>query len=123
GLLPSIRADARLGHVSPNLSAQALIAEVNALRASENLPALQVSQILTRTAQTHADYIAGTGVLTQFSADGKRPYQRALDAGYSVAGDISLGGLFAELIHSGSTISPADVVSAWKSDASQLRSL
>lgn len=123
GLLPSIRADARLGHVSPNLSAQALIAEVNALRASENLPALQVNQILMRTAQTHADYIAGTGVLTQFSADGKRPYQRALDAGYSVAGDISVGGLFAELIHSGSTISPADVVSAWKSDASQLRSL
>ncbi|MDP1548179.1 MAG: CAP domain-containing protein [Anaerolineales bacterium] len=121
GLLPSIQADAQPGHFSPNLSAQALIAEVNALRVSNDLPPLQVNSILMRTAQTHADYISGTGVMTQFGADGKRPYQRALDAGYAVAGDISLGGVFAELIHSGTNLTPVTVVNAWKGAPNQLK--
>jgi uncharacterized protein YkwD/LysM repeat protein len=118
-LLPSMQADAQPGHFSPNLSAQEMLSEVNALRASNSLPPLQANSTLMRTAQTHAEYIAGTGVLTQFSADGKRPYQRALDAGYAVAGDLSLGGTFSELIQSGIGLTPAGVVELWGGSPTQ----
>lgn len=119
GLFPSMQADAQPGHFSPNLTAQELISEVNALRASNSLPPLRADPTLMRTAQTHADYIASTGVLTQFSADGKRPYQRALDAGYVVAGDLSLGGTFSELIQSGAGLTPAGVVDLWGGSPTQ----
>lgn len=123
GLFPSVQAGARPRHFAPDLTAQDLIAEVNALRASNDLPPFQVNSILMRTAQTHADYISETGTLTQFDADGKRPYQRALDAGYSVAGELSLGGLFAEVIHSGTDLTIAEVVDAWRNDPNQLKVL
>lgn len=119
GMLPSEGADARPGHPAPNPSAMDLIEEVNALRAANNLPPYQINPVLMRTAQAHAEYIAGTGVPTQFSAGGKRPFQRALEAGYSVGGDLSLGGLFAELIRSGAELTPAGAVNAWMSDAVQ----
>jgi LysM repeat protein len=64
-------------------------------------------------AQTHAEYIASTGVLTHFDDKGRRPYQRAIDAGYSVAGNLSTGGLFTEAIFSGSGNSNQDVITAW----------
>jgi uncharacterized protein YkwD len=122
-LLLSEKAVAQPGHYSPSLSAQALIAEVNALRTSKNLPPYQVNPTLMGIAQTHAEYIASNGVMTQFSADGKRPYQRALDAGYSVAGALSLGGLFGELIHSGANLSPAGAVAFWQGDSSQSKTM
>ncbi|NOH03032.1 MAG: LysM peptidoglycan-binding domain-containing protein [Chloroflexi bacterium] len=113
-LLPSERADARPGVFSPNLTAEELIEEVNALRESKGLPPYRVDARLMKIAQAHAEYIAEKGVLTHFSADGKRPYQRALEAGYPVDGDLSTGGLFAENIHSGINLTPADVVQAWQ---------
>ena len=118
-LSPSMQAGAQPGHFSPSLSAQELISEVNVLRASNSLPPLQADATLMRTAQTHAEYIAGTGVLTQFSADGKRPYQRAIDAGYAVAGDLSLGGTFSELIQSGVGLTPAGAVDFWSDSPTQ----
>ncbi len=122
-LLPSEAAVAQPKHPAPNPSAEELVAEVNALRAANSLPPYQINLVLMRTAQTHAEYLAGTGVLTQFSADGKRPFQRALDAGYSVGGDLALGGLFAELIRSGARLTPAEAVNAWKGDALQSKVL
>lgn len=113
-LFPSERADAQHGRFSPNSSAQGLIAEVNALRASNNLPPYQANPILMRIAQSHADYIASTGVMTQFGADGRRPFQRAIAAGYSVGGDLSLGGLFGENIHSGANLTPSEAVAVWQ---------
>jgi uncharacterized protein YkwD/LysM repeat protein len=122
-LLPSVGAVAQPGHPAPSPSAAELIAEVNALRAANNLPSYQINPVLMRTAQAHAEYIASTGVPTQFSAEGKRPFQRALDAGYSVGGDLSLGGSFAELIRSGADLTPAGAVNAWKGDAVQSQNL
>ncbi len=122
-LFPSEKAIAQPGHFSRSVSAQDLIVEVNVLRATNDLQPLQPNPKLMQIAQAHADYIAATGVLTQFSAEGRRPYQRALDAGYSVAGDLSLGGLFGELIHSGSTLVPANVVAFWRGNPDQLKAM
>lgn len=122
-LLPSERALAWPGHLSPNPSALDLIAEVNALRASNNLSPYQVSAILMNMAQVHAEYIASTGVMTHFDANGLRPYQRAIEVGYAVAGDLSLGGFFDENLHSGVRLSPAGAVTFWKGDPSHLNTM
>lgn len=119
-LFPSERASAQPGYFSPNSSALDLIAEVNALRAENHLPPYQVNSILMSNAQSHADYIASTGIVSQFDSNGLRPYQRAIEAGYSVAGDLSLGGIFGENIHSGANLSPAGAVTFWKGDLSRL---
>lgn len=122
-LLPSEIASAQPGHFSPNPSALDLIAEVNALRTSNNLPPYQVNANLMSIAQAHAEYIASTGVKTHFDANGSRPYQRAVDAGYFVAGDLSLGGFFAENIHSGVKLSPAGAVTFWKGNPGDLKTM
>ena len=122
-LLPSKQVDARSGQFAPNLSALEVISEVNAFRASKNLPPYQVDSTLMTVAQSHADYIAGTGVITQFSADGKHPYQRAIAAGYAVAGELKFGGNFAESLGSGADLTPVEVVDLWEKDADDLKNL
>ena len=115
-LLPSIEADAQPQIFSPNRTAVELIEKVNALRTSNGLSPYSSNPILMKIAQDHADYIASTGVLTHFDEKGKRPYQRAIDAGYFVAGNLSAGGLLTEAIFSGSNVSDEDVISAWQSN-------
>jgi len=122
-LLPSEQADALHVFSSPNLSALEVIAEVNALRAAEQLPPYQVNSVLMRVAQSHADYIAASGVISHFNADGKAPYQRAAAAGYSVAGDIASGGLFSEAIGSGASLSASQIVELWQDDSEDLKAL
>jgi len=117
GLFPSEQVIARPEHFSPNHAAQGLIDEVNALRATNGLPAYKVNPILMDVAQRHADYLATKGIITHFGADGSRPYQRAIDAGYAVGGDLSSGGNFGENIHSGANLSPIGIVTFWKGDA------
>ncbi|HLA87912.1 MAG TPA: LysM peptidoglycan-binding domain-containing protein, partial [Anaerolineales bacterium] len=85
-----------------------------------HLPPYQVNSILMSNAQSHADYIASTGIVSQFDANGLRPYQRAIEAGYSVAGNLSMGGFFGENVHSGANLSPAGAVTFWKGDLSRL---
>ncbi|MBC7878507.1 MAG: LysM peptidoglycan-binding domain-containing protein [Anaerolineales bacterium] len=120
-LLPSERAGALRLHLSPpSLTALDVVAEVNALRTSKNLPPYEVSAILMNIAQSHADYIASTGVVTHFSADGTYPYQRAITAGYSVAGDLSQGGFFSENVDSGTGLTADGVVSDWQGDPDHL---
>ncbi|NWF63332.1 MAG: LysM peptidoglycan-binding domain-containing protein [Chloroflexi bacterium] len=116
-LFPSIRADAQPRQVSPNLSAEDMLEKVNALRESNGLEPYAQHQILTFIAQTHAVYISSIGVLTNFDDTGKRPYQRALDAGYAVAGDLSVGGLLTQVIYSGSGVSEDQVIAAWQANA------
>ncbi len=120
GLIPSEQVIARPRHFSPNPAAQGLIDEVNALRATNGLPAYKVNPILMEVAQQHADYLATKGIITHFGADGSRPYQRAIDAGYAVGGDLSAGGNFGENIHSGANLSPIGIVTFWKGDAANL---
>jgi LysM repeat protein len=102
---------------APSANAYDVIDAVNALRASRGLPGYSTNSILMGTAQTQADYMAATGTVTHYGANGSRPFQRALAAGYAVAGDLSLGGWFSENIMAGSGLSAQDVVNAWMGDA------
>jgi len=103
--------------------ASELIAEVNALRAANGLPAYNSDPILMQVAQAHADYQASIGTTTHYSADGSRPFQRALAAGYAVAGDLARGGYFSENITSGSGKSPAQAVREWQRDAAHMNTM
>ncbi|MBL8102157.1 MAG: LysM peptidoglycan-binding domain-containing protein [Anaerolineales bacterium] len=123
GLFPSEQVIAQPGLFSPDPSAQELINEVNALRSSNGLLPYKTNSILMGVAQSHADYLALKGIVTHFGADGSRPYQRAIAAGYSVAGDLSTGGSFAENIHSGSNLTPAGVVTFWQGDTVNLAAM
>lgn len=115
-LLPSGQVASRPGYFSPNPAASDLIEKLNDLRKSKGLDPYVQNSILMSVAQGHADYIASTGVLTHFDREGKRPYQRALSAGYPVGGDLALGGSFAESIQSGSAITEEDVLVSWQAN-------
>lgn len=112
--LPSIGAGAQPGAFAPNTGAAELIGKVNDLRISQGLTPYVQNSILMSLAQTHAVYVSSTGVLTNFDQQGKRPYERALEAGYVVAGNLSTGGLLSQVIFSGRGVSDDDVISAWQ---------
>jgi len=59
-----------------------LISAVNDLRASYNLPPYEVNSTLMAIAQAHSDYQASIGQWTHTGADGSRPVDRAMAAGY-----------------------------------------
>ncbi len=104
-------------------TAQQLIQEVNALRLAQGLPAYQVNPILMQIAQSHANYMAAIGQVTHYGPNGERPYQRALAAGYPLAGDLSQGGFFSENIIGGTGLSPKAAVQAWQGDAPHLNTM
>jgi len=103
--------------------AYSLIAEVNALRAANGLPAYTVNATLMAVSQAHADYMASTGQVTHYDAGGLRPYQRGLAAGYPLAGDLSLGGFYSENIIMGQNLSVQDAVDAWQGDTPHLTTM
>ncbi len=107
----------------PVTDAYTLIAEVNALRATNGLPAYTVNATLMAVAQAHSDFQASISTVTHYSADGSHPYQRALAAGYPVGGDISLGGFFSENIVAGNGMTPAQAVGVWQGDAPHLNTM
>ncbi len=84
-----------------------LIDAVNALRTSNGLPAYTPNAILMQIAQAQANYQASIGTVTHIGPDGSRPYQRALAAGYPLAGDLSLGGFISENVFHGSSVEQA----------------
>ncbi len=98
-------------------SASELIGAVNALRATYGLAPYQTNPILMSIAQTHADYLLSIGTYTHTGADGSRPFQRALAAGYPVAGDLNLGGFFAENITGGVGQTADEAVKSWMGDS------
>jgi LysM repeat protein len=116
-MMPDVDGSARTLAPVSAFNAYDLIDAVNALRASKGLAAYQVNSILMQTAQAQANYMAATGNITHFGPDGSRPFQRALAAGYPVAGDLSLGGWFSENIQGGTGLSPQQAVNAWMGDA------
>lgn len=104
-------------------TAQQLIQEVNSLRLANGLPPYQANSILMQIAQAHAEYMAATGQITHYGPNGERPYQRALAAGYPLAGDLAQGGFFSENVISGSGMSPKAAVQAWQGDAPHLHTM
>jgi uncharacterized protein YkwD len=109
---------------SPLLSSPAeLIDAVNALRSSYGLPPYNPNSILMGIAQNQADYNLSSGNNTHYSADGLSPYQRALQAGYPVAGDLSLGGFFSENITMGVGMTAEEAVENWTGDSPHLNTM
>lgn len=90
-----------------------LIDAVNALRASAGLPAYSPNVILMQVAQGHAEYMYAAGSTTHYGPDGSRPFERALAAGYAVAGDLTQGGYISENIYHGYNLTVADVIDWW----------
>jgi uncharacterized protein YkwD len=93
-----------------------LIGAVNTLRATYGLSPYRENSILMGIAQAHADYLVSIGTITHTSANGMRPFQRALAAGYLVAGDLSLGGYFSENLTAGVGQTAKDAVETWMGD-------
>lgn len=99
-----------------------LINAVNALRQANGLPAYSINPTLMAIAQQHAQYMSAAGV-THNGAGGSTPWQRALAAGYPLAGDLSLGGFFSENITAGSNMSVEQAVTAWQGDAPHINTM
>jgi uncharacterized protein YkwD/LysM repeat protein len=105
-------------------SAYDLINAVNALRASNGLPAYSINSILMYTAQNQADFMAANGIVTHSGPGGIGLTDRLLAAGYPLAGDLSLGGFRAENITSGGeNMSTQSAVDQWTGDAPHLNTM
>jgi uncharacterized protein YkwD len=103
---------------SPAFStAYELVDAVNAVRASHGLPPYSTNSILMGIAQRQAEYNLAIGCCSHLSSDGSRPFQRALQAGYLVAGDLSQGGYFSENIVYGVDLTASEAVEIWMMDA------
>lgn len=122
-LLPSERVGANFGPSSAIQNTLDIIAEINTLRATRNLAPYQANPILMNIAQAQANHMAETGVVTHFDENGARPFQRAIAAGYPVAGDLSNGGLFSENIHYGANLTPSQLVDVWQVDSDNMQAM
>jgi len=101
--------------------AYSLIAAVNSLRASNGLAAYSINPILMSLAQNHADYMAAIGQWTHLDGQGRRPFERALAAGYPLAGDLSQGGFYSEnVIGPWPNLSVDGAVKYWQGDGPHL---
>lgn len=74
-----------------------LIEAVNNLRASYGLAPLVMHSILMQSAQSQADYMAATGIVTHARPSGTYT-QQLISLGFPLAGDLSLGGFRSENI-------------------------
>ncbi len=123
GLSPQASASAESGRSLLSASPAELIAAVNALRASRGLSPYTQNSILMGTAQGQADYMASTGNITHTGPGGVTVTQRLLNAGYPLAGDLSLGGFRSENIIAGYGMTPSDAVQAWTGDSPHLNTM
>jgi LysM repeat protein len=103
-------------------TAAELIDAVNALRLDNGLPPYQPNSTLMNLAQEHAEYMASIGMSNiHIDSRGFLPFQRALAAGYPVAGDIySNVGLFSENVTGGVGKTAQEAVTEWMGDAPHL---
>lgn len=97
-----------------NTTPYAVVDAVNALRAQYGLSPYTPNPILMQIAQTHADYMMSTGNMGHINGEGLKPFQRALQAGYAVAGDIYTSvGWFSENIVAGTGMTAEQAVEEW----------
>lgn len=69
-------------------SATTVINTINSLRAQRGLAALQSHPALMQIAQQHSQYQASLGTWTHISADGSRPKDRAIAAGFGNGAEV-----------------------------------
>lgn len=111
------QAGARPAHARPRAAdAYVLIQKINELRVSRGLAPYAINPILMQIAQAHSEYQASIGRTTHYSADGSRPFQRALAAGYPVAGDLTQGGWFSENTWAGVNLTEDQAIQNWLGD-------
>ena len=104
---------------TPSASApkpQDLVDAINVGRVKRNIQPLTVHPILMANAQKHAEYMASSGTIAHESADGSRPFQRHLAAGYPLAGDLTRGGFASENIVAGPGMTIEQAIAAWYGD-------
>lgn len=104
---------------SSTQSAYDLIDEVNALRAANGLAPYNIDPILMAVAQAHNDYQVSTGTTTHYSADGSRPRDRAIAAGYGGGATVFIS----ENIAGGTGLTPAEAVVWWQGDDPHLNTM
>ena len=104
-------------------SANDLISEVNALRMAHGLAPYNISPILMGTAQAQANYMAAIGQVTHSGPGGVQVTQRLLNAGYPLAGDLSLGGFRSENVTGGSNKTASQAVLEWQGDGLHLNTM
>ena len=98
------------GH--PHVRAEALLCEVNRVRAERGLGALSVDWPLTGAAQAHAEDMHARSFFSHVTPDGLTLVERALRAGFPDAGtDWQLGEVLA--LGSGVLSTPASAVRGW----------
>jgi uncharacterized protein YkwD len=102
-----------------NQAAYDLIHEVNALRAANGLAPYNIDPILMAVAQAHNDYQVSIGSTTHYSADGSRPRDRAIAAGYGGGATVFIS----ENIAGGTGLSPAEAVGWWQGDDPHLNTM
>lgn len=106
-------------------TASDLINAVNALRASNGLPAYRVNSTLMNIAQGQANYMASIGTWSDYGPGGTLVGQRLLDAGYPLAGDLSgcprasypCGFASQNVIQGTASMTAQDAVERWMGDA------
>lgn len=117
GLPEGVKAES-IHSASAYATASDLISAVNALRASKGLYAYRPNSILTSISQSQSSYEQSIGSQTDTGPNDSLPFQRALAAGYLVAGNITTSvGFLSELIYGGVGISAEDAVNWWYNDA------
>ena len=95
---------------------QDLIAAVNALRASEGLPAYSLDASLSAYAQAQADYMASAGTLTHTRPDGSVPWASGLKEniayGQQMTPDIAVNQIWTDALHYDPMVLPGGAVGA-----------
>jgi LysM repeat protein len=104
---------------APYAGAAELLAQVNALRAANGLPAYRTNQTLMSIAQAHSDYQASIGDVTHTGPGGSRPRDRAAAAGYGNGGTIFIS----ENIVGSPGMTAGEAVQAWQGDALHLNTM
>ncbi len=101
------------GAQQPSSNAYDVIGAINALRASNGLPAYKINSILMDVAQTQANYLASTdGAFGHIGPGGSHPIDRVRAAGYPLA-----GGFISENWEAGPSLDASGAVDAWMGDA------
>jgi uncharacterized protein YkwD len=113
GLLPETAGEASSTKIIPNSSAYQIIDAVNSLRLSRGLTPYRTNATLMQIAQPQADYLASTnGANGHIGPGGTHPIDRAIAAGYPVA-----GGFISENWVSGSNLDAQGAINYWMGDA------